>query len=130
MKPAERRQTFRRSQLFPAAWALLALASVTLASCGGSGSTGRAPPAAPTQGKTEKGVSEQDAVELAKKEFVKSGSGLNATDCRVTGVKAAKVQHESVWIVTIKHQGVPVPGGPIDVIVNKRTGEAHFAPKR
>jgi hypothetical protein len=85
---------------------------------------------APAQVRAEPGISEKDACELAKKEFLKSGGGLNATDCRVTGVKAATIQLEPVWIVTLKHGGTIVPAGSLEVIVNKRTGAAHFAAKK
>ena len=125
-----RERTFWGSRLPAFAWGLLALASLSLASCGGTGSLGDVRASGPVQVKAEPGISERDAVELAKKEFTNSNGALNASDCRVTGVRAATVQREPVWIVTLRHQGMVVPGEPLEMIVNKRTGEAHLAPKK
>ena len=101
MRDASRERTFCNSRLSGVACALWVMASLTLASCGGkSGSTGDPPGSAPAHVKAEAAVNETEAIELAKKEFLKSGGGLNAADCRVTGVKASTVQHEPVWIVT------------------------------
>jgi hypothetical protein len=131
MRDACGKRMFCDWRFFGSACLLLALASLTLASC-----AGRDPPAgdagtsAPARAKAATTISEKEAADLAKKEFLKSGGGLNATDCRVTAVKPATIQHEPVWIVTIKHQAAVVTGDPQEVIIDRRTRAAHFAPKK
>jgi hypothetical protein len=131
MRDASRERTFCDSRLSGVACALWVLASLALASCGGkSGSTGDTPEPAPAHVKAEAAGNETEAIELAKTEFLKSGGGLNAADCRVSGVKASTVQHEPVWIVTLKHTGLAGSGNSLEVIVNKRTGKAYLSPKK